>query len=835
MFHRLRGLSWLVLLVGVLVGVPALVRRSGALVPPSRWPSADEVVDTVRQGRVSDDAVIRVLAVVLLLLWVRFVISVLVAMWCTLRGLSVPRIPGLGGSTQRWATCMVAGVALLASQHGASALAAIDALGTRPTDTTLVAVGPPAPSQDRVGAGRNVGGQAATDPAVADQTTVADQTMVASADADPAACPPASALFADDGEETRNVAAAVLFAGGALAAVNLRRRSRLRGAAAGDQLPRPSAEASAVESSLRSLSPLDRLVRLDVTVRAVAATLIDGRAAPSVQVLAAIVHDDGRVDITLSADATPAPPFEAISPDWWRLSASVALHDVAPIACRAGLPSPALVHLGASEGGELFVDLEALGLLAIDADADLADPIVRTVTASLCTSPFSGGVTLVTTGIDPQALVERPLAEAVDSVDAALDLAAISIGSTTGFTSGGTSTFRLRSQGPSEGWDPAVVLVGPSAQISAHEAADLVTLTATPGRGLAVLVGSPVPGAPWRLEESEGMWTLQPLGMVVQPVQVTVDEVEAVRRLLQEAGRPTVAAAPDPLVMRRVAANSPEPVSPPFREQRWSMVVRLLGPVAVEALDGTSAQFDKARSLELIAWLALHRERPSRSGARTALWETDVRDATFANVVSEARRALSRASAPPSDGEWLARSLGENLPLHDLVVTDADLLEARVSHARRQGSTDAIDTLRQGLEWVRGLPFAGTGYLWPDGDGITSRLVLLVTTAAAEMAQRCLDAGDIEGVFWATGKGLLVLPGHEELVGLRMRAHADRGDLSAVRLEWETYLRTLQADTWGDAEPAPKLVSLRHDLLGPSTPRAVGADHDPVDAPMVRR
>jgi two-component SAPR family response regulator len=296
-----------------------------------------------------------------------------------------------------------------------------------------------------------------------------------------------------------------------------------------------------------------------------------------------------------------------------------------------------------------------------------------------------------------------------------------------------------------------------------------------------------------------------------------------------------MAASPDPLVLRRVSANAPEPVSPPFREQRWSMVVRLLGPVSVEALDGTAAQFDKARSLELIAWLALHRERPSRSGARTALWETDVRDATFANVVSEARRALSRASAPPNDGEWLARSLGENLPLHELVVTDADLLEARVVYARRQRPVDAIDTLRQGLEWVRGLPFAGTGYLWPDGDGITSRLVLLVTTAAAEMAQRCLEVGDIESVFWATGQGLTVLPGHEELVGLRMRAHADRGDLSAVRLEWETYLRTLQADTWGDAEPAPKLVALRHDLLGPVVPRPldVGADH--TEDSVVRR
>jgi DNA-binding SARP family transcriptional activator len=727
---------------------------------------------------------------------------------------------------------MVAGSALLIGQYGASALPAIglDSVVSRPVDTTVVMVGPVVPVD---APGRGGSPARAADAATSDARDVADRTATGAV-TDPAACLPIEAVFTDRSGGTRDLAAAVLFAGGALAAVSLRRRTRLRGAGAGERLPRPSAEAAAIESSLRSLSPLDRLVRLDVTIRAVAATLIDGRAAPSVQVLAAIVHDDGRVDITLSADALPAPPFDAISPDWWRLSSSVALHDVAPIACRAGLPSPALVHLGASEGGELFVDLEALGLLVVDAEAELADPIVRTVAASLCTSPFSGGITLVATGLDPEVLIERPLAEVVESVDAALDLAAISIGSTTGFTSGGSSTFRLRSQGPSEGWDPAVVLVGSSAAITAHEASDLVTLTATPGRGLAVLVGSPVPGARWRLEEAAGRWTLQPLGMVVQPVQVAVDEVEAVRRLLQEAGRPAIAAAPDPLVMRRVAANAPEPVSPPFREQRWSLMVRLLGPVAVEAADGTPAQFDKARSLELIAWLALHRERPSRSGARTALWEADVRDATFANVVSEARRALSRVAAPPSDGEWLARSLGENLPLHVQVVTDADLLEARVSHARRQRPNDAIDTLRQGLEWVRGLPFADTGYLWPDGDGITSRLVLLVTTAAAEMAQRCLEVGDIEGVFWATGRGLTVLPGHEELVGLRMRAHADRGDLSAVRLEWETYLRTLEADAWSDAEPAPKLVALRHDLLGPSSPRSiVGAE--PQAAAVIRR
>ena len=64
--------------------------------------------------------------------------------------------------------------------------------------------------------------------------------------------------------------------------------------------------------------------------------------------------------------------------------------------------------------------------------------------------------------------------------------------------------------------------------------------------------------------------------------------------------------------------------------------------VEVVDADGATAAFERSKALELIAWLALHRDRSTRAGARTALWELDVRDATFANVVSEARRAMAR-------------------------------------------------------------------------------------------------------------------------------------------------------------------------------------------------
>jgi hypothetical protein len=174
---------------------------------------------------------------------------------------------------------------------------------------------------------------------------------------------------------------------------------------------------------------------------------------------------------------------------------------------------------------------------------------------------------------------------------------------------------------------------------------------------------------------------------------------------------------------------------------------------------------------------------------------------------------MARLVEPPADEEWLGRTLTEVLPLHAGVVADADLIRRRLDAARLQPPELAIETLRPAVELVRGAPFAGTGYLWPDAEGITSNLVLLATSAATELAGHYLSMADIDGVFWATDRGLRVLPGHEELIALRMRAHAGAGDLAGVRQEWECYERVLNADPWSDGEPAPKLVLLRRELL----------------------
>jgi hypothetical protein len=564
-------------------------------------------------------------------------------------------------------------------------------------------------------------------------------------------------------------------------------------------VPEPPPDIVATERRLRAADAGERLLRVDVAVRAAAASLVDGASRVAVVCAGA----DGVVELVLSGDAVLPPPWRGDGRRWW-LPGTTPIESLAPAARTVGAPCVALAQLGLDhDGRDVLADLEGLGLLSVDADPELADSVVRGIAASLASSVFAEVANLIAVGLDDGVFLDHRHAHQAATLDEALELAATLIGTT------GTAhqtTFTLRARHTSgEAWEPAVVLAASAA--GSQVPADLVVVASRQRGGLAIVMAGDPNGAPWSLRccPESGRWSLEPLGLVLTPVGLTSAEVDELHDVLVRADVPLDGDAFDELI-DPVAA---EPyVAPP-----WVLLVRMLGPVAIVDTAGEAVRFERSKSAELVVWLSLHRDRPTRAGARTALWDLDVRDATFANVVSEARRAMARHVEPPLGEEWLGRTLTEVLPLHQQVVTDVDLVRARLEHARRQPPELAIETLRPAVELIRDLPFAGTGYLWPDAEGITSNLVLLATGAAAELACHYLAVGDVDGVFWATGQGLKALPGHEELIALRMRAHAEAGDLSGVRQEWECYERVLNTDPWSDGEPAPKLVRLRRELL----------------------
>ncbi|MFV0308948.1 MAG: hypothetical protein ACK5OX_14525 [Desertimonas sp.] len=600
---------------------------------------------------------------------------------------------------------------------------------------------------------------------------------------------------------------AALLSGGVVALLAARRQRRLRAAEPRARLPEPPPEQVTTERRLRAVDARERLVRVDLAVRAAAASLIDVEAQPVI----VRVGGDGAVELILTADASLPPPWVA-SPGRWVLPGAVPIEALAEAARRVGAPCMALSQLGVDDDErEVLVDFEALGALTVHGPETQVEAVIRGVAATLASSIFAEPANLVGVGVDEFVFLDHALARHVDDVEAAMELAATLVGST---GSRPQSTFVLRARHTSgETWEPSVVVVGTD---HAHEVSPELLESVTRRRGgIALIAGGDVPEGPWSLIADRDGWRLEPLGIRLTPVGLSVEDLAAVYELLHHAAAPLVAdpTVPDPTVPEPIGADATDGASDP----PWSLLVRLLGDVDVVDRHDRPVAFDRSKTLELVAWLTQHREQPTRRGARTALWDLDVRDATFANVVSEARRALARHVPPPEGEEWLARTLTESLPLHDLVIADVDLLRARLLEARALDGAAAIEILRPAVALIRGAPFSGTGYLWPDPEGITSNLVLVAISAATELAQHYLAAGDVDGVFWATGQGLRVLPGQEELIALRMRAHHHAGDLAGVRSEWESYERSLDGDTWGDGEPAPKLVDLRRELMRPTS------------------
>ena len=319
------------------------------------------------------------------------------------------------------------------------------------------------------------------------------------------------------------------------------------------------------------------------------------------------------------------------------------------------------------------------------------------------------------------------------------------------------------------------------------------------GGNCALVCSSATSFATTVLQATTSSWRLLANNLVITPYGLLINEATAITELLIDVDR---ALLPESESVTSHLQRSRR------TDQSWNVMVRTLGPVDVQLVDGTIIDFEKSKTKELLAWLTSHRARPTRSAARTALWEVNVADATFTNVVSDARRALNQTHLISNSEEWLPRTFNDQLPFHVSIISDGEILESCIARAQELAPSQAIDELHRGLELVRDLPFSGTGYLWPDAEGITSQLVLNIITASAMAGELDLQRGEIEGVFWATAKGLKVLGAHEELIALRMRAHALRGDLAGVRGEWHSYERAVKADSWANSQPSQKLVDL---------------------------
>ena len=669
-----------------------------------------------------------------------------------------------------------------------------------------------------------------TPPEVTSPTTVPDVPPPVALHVVPAASAPGD----DTHEESSpsgfpgGLAVATLLATGALTLVDARRRRQLQRMGQDDVLPVPDPDLASTQAAMRAGSDAVAIARLDLALRALAAGAASRDPnAEAVRPELVVRHGSGRIEVHLQRvpSGDPPEPWVAEDPRVWVLPPAVSTADLVAAAQDVPPPCPALVMLGRSGPAEVYLDLEAVGILRLDGPPEHVMALARGLVATLAVSPLADVIHVVSTGVDVYGLVNEERVEAVGDPSEALGRAEAATASTRAVMDEQhvASTFALRAAARSEPWEPTMVLLLRSTMKPA-QVADLAALVGEGGRGLAVVTDQPVSTARWHLSIAERRrWRLEPVGLTLEPIGLAADELADLGALLNDAKstpvrRPAPPVAPwGPPVVADIAPTSrlvsPNASGEPFVEPDWAVQVRIMGPVEVVNPKGKVARFERSRSLELVVWLAQHPTNASRVAARTAIWESDVRDTSFNNVVSEARRALASLGVPPDGDDWLPKSATDRMTLHRSVVTDADLIRLRYEYARPQPNPVAVDILRDALEMVRGVPYAGTNWLWPDGEGLPSNLTLLAVNTATEMAQRCLQTGDIDSLFWATSLGLRILPGHDELVCLRMRAHGLRGDLAGVRSEYVSYDKVIANDPWGDATPSRKVVECRNRLL----------------------
>ncbi|MCM3920271.1 bacterial transcriptional activator domain-containing protein [Frankia sp. AiPs1] len=577
-------------------------------------------------------------------------------------------------------------------------------------------------------------------------------------------------------------------------------------------VPATEHDRAALHTALLDADDPDLLDRLDAALRTIASAHRDQPDGPHPQIL--LVHPDDLIEVFLHPHGThalPPPWTESPDPQIWTLPPEAEL----PALDHLPPPCPALIQLGATpDGSGVFADLEALGSLGIDTggDSDTLGDVARAILTTVAASPWADLTTVRTLGLDPHDLGEADRITVNDSLEDLVDATTADAHTLHGALDlgGYATTLTARVNEPGEEFDPTIALVAePTSDDTGDALARLADLAGDGQRGIAALLPAH-PDSPtrWALrpDPTHGptAWRLDPLGLPLIPCGLSEPDAADLADLWADAEAPLAEQEPPP------QAEAPHPFNPP----PWRVMVRLLGPVDVIPRDGPPPDPTAARDRtgEVLAWLVTHRHG-TRTDLETALWPRGATPKTIANALSRVRRLLIDLAGPDADG-WLPRfERNGALALAPEVISDLDLLDARIRHAQQHHNhpDTAIAALQGAVDLIRGIP---AGYPWLDAQ-MGSILTTTPVNAVILLAEHHLARGDTTAVLTTTTRGLEILPAHTELFALRLRAHAATGDTDAVKAEYRAYLRAEQAEPYWDGDTDRDLENLYRQLLRP--------------------
>lgn len=567
-------------------------------------------------------------------------------------------------------------------------------------------------------------------------------------------------------------AAGGLMSAGVLATLVRQQRIWGRRRRLGDAAPEPDAEAAVHAAG--SDGPRQRVA---LAVRAFAG------AYDAMPPIAGVTIDPAGGIALLLEDAAPDE-----LPDGWLRDPADARVAVLPAVVadsalegRAAVASSAaatLVTLGVGTRSEQLVllALESCRGVALSGPADIVEATMLAWVLELATSEFAGALDVWLVGFtlapDTTSGWERihPVASVPEAVGGIRQLAI------------GTDEAQPLPLRGDDDWIPQVIVCAPAlARTPVREL--LAFASAHSDAGVITLVSDEAPPGHWHVAVAPDTVTVTSLQdpVVLSPVRRTSkQEFSAITGMVTrsvDAANATcdvVAiddAEPSVAMLERLTPQT-GPLDPDEPLPADLVVVRLLGPVTVEAPDGETAP--AGRSTQAVAYLACHHEGVSPDRLIDALWDGRAVDRQrLAEVLSRARSAIGGADRLPratgSQGYRVASS----------VVTDLELLGWNVLRAQRE--REALqEYLTAALALIRGRPFADVDWTWSLFDGLVSSAAAIVADVATTLATWHLEQSDPMAALRAVEQGQLATPESESLGRMKMRAHYERGELEAL-------------------------------------------------------
>lgn len=612
--------------------------------------------------------------------------------------------------------------------------------------------------------------------------------------------------------------------------VDRMRRAQQRRRPEGLRVSLPDADIRELEGGLRAGADLSLLRDVQGALRLLWATV--ARDGPPPPLVAARLGGD-QVEFVLDprqADHPAPPPFRASGDGavWTIPTTRLAEHHLGttgPLS-EDGHVLPTLVTLGADGEATLLVDLEQAGSVGVsgqDASMMLQGAIVE-----LCTAPWSAGVDVVVIGYHGElgglervrraASMAGIVPEVRRRVSALRTLAA---------EAGVPRISDARWGADDPCWDPLVVVCFAEAVQSEPEAArTLVELAGEGANGIAVLTGAAVEGARWSVVADGATMDLRGPDRPGLPTDASTGAPARLDTLIGRQGLRPQPSPPDLLArvdaLVTAAEPSPHVFEPPARQREVDaspallpadktestdevdlaggetpggrptpapdeVRVLVLGPVSVQ---GAARPFARAWSLDLVVYLAMHREGATTERWTSALWPDRIpAPATVHSTASSARRALGVAS---TGDDHLPRAHGR-LTLGPQAGSDWD------DFLRLSKSADP-DDWEGALALVRGRPFDGLRASdWLVLEGIQAAVESTVVDVACRFARTCLESGPpgAAKAEWSARQALLVSQYDERLYRVLLLAADLAGNPAGV----ETTMRELLTLVAEEVEP----------------------------------